>query len=402
MTRTDTLFLAVLRRAVRGEDYDGPLTEEDAKPLFSLAQEHAVLPLVLEALCRRREIRGSEAFRPARTHAVSAAIRQITQDNEFLTMLLKLQGHGLDPIVVKGLACRALYPKPFLRPSVDEDILVPSEDLPEYARLLVQYGMFADDPEADLTEVFEAGFHKEGSPLYIEVHRHLFEPDSDAFGDLGRPLADAPFRAVTIQAQDLTVRTLHPSDHVMYLILHALKHFLHSGFGIRYVCDICLFAERYGEEIDWERVMRECTALRADRFAAAIFRIGEKHLGIPSPAFCRDTDVDEAPLLEDILPGGLYGVSDENRLHSVRSMLNAKASGDGDGWLINALFPGADYLRQRYPYAKDHPILLPLAWTQRLFAYCKRARNKEDGVSISESVRIGRERVRLMELYRII
>lgn len=35
---------------------------------------------------------------------------------------------------------------------------------------------------------------------------------------------------------------MNASDHLFYLICHALKHFYHSGFGIRQVCDILLFA----------------------------------------------------------------------------------------------------------------------------------------------------------------
>ena len=63
-----------------------------------------------------------------------------------------------------------------------------------------------------------------------------------------------------------------------YLICHAFKHFLHSGFGIRQVCDIILFANAYGDAIDWERVLKQCREIQADLFAAALFGIGEKYL----------------------------------------------------------------------------------------------------------------------------
>ena len=53
------------------------------------------------------------------------------------------------------------------------------------------------------------------------------------------------------------------TDHLLYLILHALKHFLYSGFGIRQVCDIALFSERYRDEIDWSRVKTELQSVSA-------------------------------------------------------------------------------------------------------------------------------------------
>ena len=311
MTRTDGLFLAVLADAIRGNDYDGPLEASDAEALFRAAEIHSVLPLIADTVYRRPELKDSEALKAARHRAVEQAIRQITQDNEFLNLLEKLQGRGYDPLVVKGLICRALYPKPYLRPSVDEDILVPAADFADFDRLLVELGgMYADKPDADLEAVHETSYHKEASPLYIELHKSLFEPGSDAYGDLGRPFEDVMDRTAAVEIQGLTVRTMEPTDHLLYLILHAFKHFLHSGFGIRQVCDICLFAERYDREIEWDRVVDTCRELRADRFASAIFRIGAKYLGLAMPAAWEDTDVDEVPLLEDILTGGLYGIAD--------------------------------------------------------------------------------------------
>lgn len=401
MTTADTRFLAILAASLRGEEYTGALAAEDADALFAAAESHSVLPLVVEAVYRRPELKAGKALSAAQQKAVGQAIRQITQDNEFLNLLEKLQQRGYDPLVVKGQICRALYPKPYLRPSVDEDIFVPAADFAAYDRLLIELGgMYADRPDADLDTAFEASYHKEGSPLYIEVHRSLFEPDSDAYGDCNRPFGGALERASAVAIQDLTVRTLCPTDHLLYLLLHAFKHFLYSGFGIRYVCDIALFSDHYGAEIDWDHVVAECRPLRADLFAAAIFRIAEKHLGVPAPAVFRDTDVDEAPLLDDILTGGLYGIADENRLHSSRITLEARA-GRRSGGLLRAVFPGAEYLRSRFPYARKHGVLVPAAWAHRLLLYAKRSA-KQTSVSAAESVRIGQERVRLMEIYKII
>ena len=406
MTRDDGLFLDVLKAAIRGEAYDGPLEASNAGALFRAAEIHSVLPLTAEAVYRRPELKDCEEMKAAQRRAVEQVIRQVTQDNEFLNLLEKLQERGYDPLVVKGLICRALYPKPYLRPSVDEDILVPAADFAAYDSLLVELGgMYADRPDADLDAVHETSYHKADSPLYIELHKSLFEPDSDAYGDCSRPFEDAMERTAAVGIQGLSVRTLDPTDHLLYLILHAFKHFLHSGFGIRYVCDIALFAEGYGTEIRWERVVSECAKLRADRFAAAVFRIAVNHLGMDAaavPAVWREAELDETPLLEDILTGGLYGVADENRVHSSNITLGARASGHGgSGGLLRSLFPSAEYMRDRFPYLKKCPALLPAAWIQRLLEYGKRTRARRQ-LSAAESVRIGQERVRLMELYKII
>jgi len=403
MTARDGLFLAVLADAVRGRAYGGPLDAADAEPLFRAAEIHSVLPLVAEAVYRRQEFKGGDAMKDAQSRSVQRVIRQITQENEFLSLLEDLQQRGYDPLVIKGMVCRTLYPKPYLRPSVDEDLLVPASDFSAYVRLLAELSMFADQPDADPEEAFELSFHKENSPLYVEVHKSLFAPDSDAYSDCNRPFDGALAGAASITIQDLRVRTLAPTDHLLYLILHAFKHFLHSGFGIRYVCDIALFAEHYRDELDMEHVVTECEKLRAGQFAAAICRIGTKYLGMDPaavPEVWREMAVDETPLLEDILTGGLYGVADENRLHSGNITLNARASGHG-GSVWKAIFPSAEYLRWRFPYAQKSVLLLPIAWAHRILLYLKRS-TKGTNVSAAASVRIGQERVRMMKYYGII
>lgn len=69
------------------------------------------------------------------------------------------------------------------------------------------------------------------------------------------------------------------------MICHAFKHFLHSGFGIRQVCDIVLFANAYGREI------------------------GQKYLTFdPSlagyPQEWQEIQVDEQLMLDDLLDAG--------------------------------------------------------------------------------------------------
>ena len=157
----------------------------------------------------------------------------------------------------EGIVCRSLYPIPFLRPSVDEDIFVPAEDTEKYHEFLLSEGLFAD--EADLTaderkKMYEFSYHRENSPTYLELHTNLFDPNSKVFGKLNDLFEGMIGRTVRIQVEDVSVRTLAPTDHLLFLILHAYKHFLYSGIGIRPICDIGLFAECYACEIDWQGI----------------------------------------------------------------------------------------------------------------------------------------------------
>ncbi len=411
MTTADDLMLRILKCALRREDFkeEVQLSSEELKALFQRAEEHKILPLIFDAAYKNSAFRKANVplMIQAQKRAVGWVMRQLAQANESLTLIHDLQQLGYDPIVMKGMVCRELYPQPCLRYSVDEDFLVKSEDFAEFHRLILQAGMYADKPEADLEKEFELSFHKKDSPLYIELHKSPFEQESPVFNSWNQFFSQVYERTVTVQIQDVQVRTLAPTDHLLFLILHAFKHFLYSGFGIRQVCDIMLFAEANGNEIDWQYVEQCCTKCRALFFTMAVFRIGENHLGFDvekacCPAAWRDRQPDEAPLLNDILTGGLHGIAEPNRVHSSNITLSAVEHAEqghqAAKGLLRSLFPPRIYMKQVFPYVKKHPYLLPWAWMQRIVNYLLRT-GKEKNTSALDTLRIGNERLALMKEY---
>ena len=110
--------------------------------------------------------------------------------------------------------------------------------------------------------------------------------------------------------------------------------------------------------------------------------------------------VDEGPMLADMMSGGLYGVVDEDRLHSGSMTLDAVAAqkqGRRRRSLTASLFPPASSLAGRYPYLRKRLWLLPLAWAQRVAGYLKNRKT-----SAAASVEIGEKRVELLKQYGVI
>ena len=399
------LFLRAMRAALQGEKADmEELAPEQWREILHLAEMQKVLPMILEAVY---SCPGMEKLEPAELSLIRGQVRhtvmiQTMRTGEFLSVNRVLQAAGVKPLVVKGLICRQLYRKPDQRPSGDEDVLVSPDQFSLCCQVMGELGMEPGTVEA---EAYEVPFRKKGSPLYIELHKTLFPPESDAYGDLNRFFEGVFDRAVETKINGERVWTMAPADHLFYLICHAFKHFLHSGFGIRQVCDIVLFARSYGDEICWAQVLRNCEAIRADRFAAAIFRIGEKHLGVDAPAVFRDVETEEMPLLTDLLDGGLYGDASLSRKHSSNITLETVAAQKqgkrARGAMGASVFPSAEKLEGRYPYLKARPWLLPVAWGQRLWQYGRETRKARDS-SAAEALKIGADRVELLRHYGII
>ena len=415
MNTTNRLFLEALRASLRGErvQWEEPLNTQDWAALFQLAQAHQVLPMVYEA------VYASPAAKSADTQMMLYFRRQIMQSvtlqamktAEFLALMKHLRAAGLTPCVVKGIVCRSLYPQPDHRVSGDEDVLIPPEQFAKCHEAMIAFGMKPSDSQMDIQSAYEVPYGKPGSPLYIELHKHLFPPESDAYGDFNRFFEDAHAHAVEVVVDGATLTTLCPTEHLFYLICHAFKHFLHSGFGIRQVCDVVRFAERYGREIDWTAVLERCRDIRAEQFTAALLKIGQVHLGFDPEAACmpqtwREIEVDEAPMLHDLLESGVYGDASMSRKHSSTMTLNAVAE-DRRGKkakrsVLRTLFPSRQALEGRYPYLRKKPWLLPVAWASRMARYAKDSRRAGKQDNAAESLRIGGERVELLRKYGVI
>ena len=410
-------FLKTLSYALKGEAASLPdgNAPREAKILVADAVNHQVLPLIVDGLLLRtgwKPYEGNAAGLPGSLMNLyrDEILRQAQKTADFLLLYEYLTDRGLHPLVMKGIICRSLYPEPEHRASVDEDLLVDPADYLKYHEALLAYGMKLVNPDEDLEEADEISYENRVSHLYIEVHKSLFRNDSEAYGVLNQCFEGALVRGITQYIYGVKFNTLEHTDHLLYLILHALKHFVHSGFGIRQVCDIVLFSEDNWDKVEWDRVRRHLTAAHALGFTAAVFKIGvrylvhEGYLGYVLRSWELD-EIDEAPLLFDIMEGGLYGASSMTRLHSSNMTLHAMArrkSGTGGG-LFHTIFLPLSAMRNRYSYLKQAPILLPLAWTQRVFGYFSELQNGPDkNDNIVESIKIGKERIKLLEFYHIL
>lgn len=411
MERIYELFLEAMRAALedRQVDWGTGVTPEEMCQLMDLAVEHHVLPMVFEAVyaCPATTAMDGVLFMHCKRSTVQSVMTQALKTEDFLALNHHLRKNGVKPLVVKGIICRNLYPRPDYRFSGDEDVLCGEHQFKACHKAMIDFGM---EPCAPSLESYEVPYRKEDSALYIELHKSLFPRDSDIFSDCNRFFDDSFDRLVEIDIQGEPVATLSHTDHMLYLILHAFKHFLHSGFGIRQVCDMVLFGNAYGEYVDWDYVLSKCRSIRADKFAAALFAIGEKYLGFSPEKACyphiwQQIEVDEEALLADLLYGGIYGSSDRSRVHSSNMTLNAvsadKKGKKSRGNLLKTVFPPAKSLEGRYPYLHRMPFLLPVAWTSRIFGYAKESIAEPDSAA-AEVIRTGSKRIELLRHYDII
>ena len=107
--------------------------------------------------------------------------------------------------------------------------------------------------------------------------------------------------------------------------------------------------------------------------------------------------INSESLINDILDAGVFGASTMDRKHTALMTLDAVEDKKKSNRL-KAVFPNVNYLKDNYTYLQKYPILLPVAWGQRILSYLKK--NKTS--SYINTMELGKQRIELLKEYKII
>ena len=399
MTHTERYLVDILSSHISGAAPsfpDGVAFDE----LLTLSHIHKLTPIVYSTLAKHFRGRVSDKviarFKKEAAPQISA---QINKTRIFVSLYSKLASNGIRCASLKGISLRRLYPEPDLRISSDEDILARDAGFDGAKNIFLSEGFTERRSPDDESNVIT--FIDRTGALPIELHNSLF-PRSDDFGKKLASFFDGALdRCDSIKVDETNIDVLSPSDSLLFLIFHALKHFTYCGFGLRILSDIIVFAKAYSEKIDEERINGAVHEAGADAFFDSIIKIAEKYFGVTKDALGfasrHVSDVDPENMMEDIISGGAYGNATPERLHSSTMTLSA-ASGKRRGALA-AVFPPYSIMKTRYTFVADHKILLPAGWVLRI---CKKLFSKDRQFDATESVAVGRQRVALLKEYGVI
>lgn len=387
---TNELFLNCISAFLHGGKIEA-LQETDRQELVLKAQQQKLLPMVYEVLGASMP---ENIRRGCKQDTVRQIMGQMQRTAEFLKTYEELSAKGITPLVVKGIVCRSTYDKPDHRTSADEDLYVPLADYPTFHKAMLDIGFAAKEP--DYKNAHEERYTRNG--LLIEGHWELFPQENSALNALNVYTADFWKRAGKQTFFGVELLALEPTDHMIILLLHAFKHFINSGVGVRQICDIAQWSKAY--EINWTYVKEVMTAANADCFASAVFDAGEKYFGMTFP--CGWERADCTALLADALDGGIYGSSDMSRKHSGNITLGAVEAAKKEKTsapIAASLFPNRAVMELNYPWVKKSAALLPIAWGARIIKFLGQ---QGSGNSAAESLKIGCERLELLKQYKII
>lgn len=356
----------------------------DVENVFRLATIHNVMPFIYKAA--KNTANDMEKYK---RNVIAAVGIQSRKNILFRRLYGEMANESFDPIIVKGPVCAATYPDFDFRLSSDFDIIIKPEIKDKVHTFLIKKG-YKCSGEA---------YHAEAG-LYLEVHTALFEGEGYIHRNAEKIFSDVCKNTVR---SDI-FKTLSYTDNLIYLIYHALKHFTVSGFGVRQIIDIALYAEAFKEDIDFSVVFKNLKKINGNIFALNIFNVAEKYLGFDFSYILKSVsqkDLFLEEFIRDLLDAGVFGKSGEDRLHS-GGIVKGAVENSGKKSIIKFLFPKYSYMKNNHKILKYLPVLLPFFWVERIIKYLFKVIFGDSKVSPENSIKIADERLDLIRKMQII
>lgn len=307
MNKTEACFFALLRAGLWNESADvTSFSDTDWETIFRMAKEQAVIALVFDGMeTLPAELRPSKAL-IMKWYAIVLRIEQSNEllNHELAESLLFYQRHHICPVLLKGQGIASIYPRPSHRQCGDIDFYL-GNDYDKAKKLLVLQGFkLGDEGEKHVN------YHSNG--VEVEVHHYaacFYNPLQNRVLQrwTRRWLSD---ENEILNLSNVEVRLPAPGFNVIYLLIHALLHFIPEGVGLRQICDWTLVLKTYYLRIDRERLLKEIHMLRLEEAFATFGYVAVNYLGLPAeciPFDIKGTNVAGEFLLKDILEGGNFG-----------------------------------------------------------------------------------------------
>ncbi|MEY3366937.1 MAG: hypothetical protein RI973_92 [Bacteroidota bacterium] len=232
----------------------------DAGPLVGMAAHHKVRPLMLKALAlypdlplgdRQKKMLEKSAFR-----LVKKSLSNLRALEE---MFARLEERKIQAVLYRGLSwSHQLYGDLALREGTDIDIFVHRCDLPVIGEIMAGLG-YRQTPDAAhprLDGVIRHGYNfkydrwdEAGDRTHVEPHyaacHKIYHLDLEL-----SELIDRPPTVICLREQEIPVFS---PDRVMLPMV--VNNGIHEAWSrLKYLLDLHLFLEQYGEEVHWEEV----------------------------------------------------------------------------------------------------------------------------------------------------
>ena len=314
-----------------------------------LSKHHSLTALLYKALVDTKVQADQEELNKLEQYYLACLRKAVLFDRERNELYSYLNENRIDFLPLKGIILKDYYLDPFTREFADNDILFPDQYSACVKSFFIKRGYAVE------------GYKKWNHDTYIkkpfynfEMHRSLFVYRADnkkMVRYFEGYLEKAPIK-------EKYEHYLTNEDFYIYFLAHSYKHFHSSGCGIRTLIDIYLYIKK--EQLDFDYINQELDKIGLLNFSNQIVSLSNKIFNNES------LNESEEEMLLFIASSGTYGLLENNVEKGIREKGRF-------GYFLSRAFPPYISYKTTYPWAYKCPILIPIAWADRLIRNSRRA-----------------------------
>ncbi|AEV68685.1 nucleotidyltransferase domain-containing protein [Acetivibrio clariflavus] len=329
--------------------------------IYKLASIHSLGGAVYLAVQKLDEADKPEAdiLNKLKSEFFYATYRFEEQEREYRKIVELLNREKIKHLFFKGVIVRDYYPVKQVRTQGDIDFLIYPEDRKKVEKIFTDLGY----------RNFSTKWHdkfKKGK-IVFEGHDNLVNTEINSKVDYSAYFANA-WEYAKPKEYGYTYE-LDMNYHLAFLITHIAKHFYEKGAGVRLILDIAVILNKYGEELDFQKIWKHLENIKLDLFAKHIFALCERWFGVKAPGMYFEMDESTYSYISKyILEGGTFGYSNDNiAISALRKEYEKTGSFEHIKIkaMLKKIFLSFDIMREIYPILKKHPYLLVFAWIHR-------------------------------------
>ena len=364
INQTQRTLLGILAQTFTGKQFNIP-EKTDWAALYKESKIQAVAPMVFAAVSEKCE--DQEVCRRWKSHTMRALQNNMNVHLQHGMLHRQMQENNIPYCIVKGLASAKDYADPLMRAMGDVDFVILQPSWKEARRILEEDGF-------EITG--------EGHPLHIslhkgridmEMHRNPFGLEGEIGEKLLALVPELVENSEEVRCNTVTFRMPNTFGHGLVMLIHAYRHLIDEGIGLRHLYDWAAFISRFSNDeftgIFKERLEELGVWKLAQVFAAASHR----YLSVPYQPWMGDVDEQICEMLMlDIFNGGNFGTAESERWTQNRALYS-------EGYQLSEESHSKQFLRtlnqkakEDYPQLMRFAILRPFGWMIFAFKYLLR------------------------------
>ncbi len=375
-------LIRLVAAGARGETVND--LQVDWPSVLPLAAEQRVLPLVACALLHSPELECPDELREYLQNTMrSESSVNLIRRQRMMHLIAEMETAGIGVKVLKGYAVAGCYTHPECRGSVDTDLLIEVEKEKNAIEFLESKGFKVSIRGAtshhSVCQHQKYGMLELHVALYAELIRDIW------FGGVGeKDLMQEPY--VEVAEENGQYITLGYTDHLIFLTLHMVKHFILEGLTLRMMLDLALFFSAYSNSIDTEHYWGVMERLKYSRLVNCVLWNMITHGGFDQSAFpgvAHSAPEDAYLILSDVMQGGYMGEREKADRHKSgmeynrQMMLKEKSQWQYTLYMmqwklksgLNAMFPSKHQLEKLYSCTGKRSWMVPLVWMYHVIMF---------------------------------